>query len=537
MRRLLTLPSARRKPLNPSGPLLTDTVIPVTVPAPIGGWNARDALDEMKNTDAITLINWYPRETYVEIRGGFQDQLTALPSLPKTLMHWNSPTGTGNKLWVAVSTGIYDATSAGAAGAAAVACTDAAFQYVNFATASGVEYLIAVNGVDNALYYDGTTWQSVTGVSAPIAITGPNTNTFIHVNIHKQRLFFVPKNKLSFFYLPVAQVGGVATEFMLNSVFPRGGYLVAMATWTIDAGTGLDDLAVFITSEGEVAVFSGSNPGDPTDWFLIGVYHIGRPLGRRCFCKLAGDVAILVESGVYPLSKALLSAILDAKAALSNKIVQAYTSAARIYFSNFGWQVMLYPAQNALIVNVPVADSTTSEQYVMNINSPYKPWCRFQGWNAENFIVFQGELYFCTGTGGNRVVKAWTTQNDASAIITADAKTAFTDFGSDRMKQVQQIRPILMVSGVLSFLLGINVDFEDIPPIGTASYNPPPSSLWDVALWDQGLWGADFVIQRDWRTSSANVGRKIAFLLRISTSAVVVQWPSTEFLIQPGAVQ
>ncbi|MEC9266711.1 MAG: hypothetical protein VX464_11680 [Pseudomonadota bacterium] len=46
-------------------------ITPTTIPAPIGGWNARDAIDLMQPTDAIVLDNWYPDETEVALRRGY----------------------------------------------------------------------------------------------------------------------------------------------------------------------------------------------------------------------------------------------------------------------------------------------------------------------------------------------------------------------------------------------------------------------------------------------------------------------------------
>lgn len=43
----------------------------VAIPAPVGGWNARDALDKMPETDAVKLVNWIPRGSYVQSRGGY----------------------------------------------------------------------------------------------------------------------------------------------------------------------------------------------------------------------------------------------------------------------------------------------------------------------------------------------------------------------------------------------------------------------------------------------------------------------------------
>lgn len=499
-----------------------------SVPAPVGGWNARDALAQMKPTDAIRLVNWYPRPTYCESRGGCSDYLTALGASGKSLMNWSGPST--NKFFVGTSAGIYDASSAGVAGAVVAACTNGKFQSVQFATASGVERLIAVNGVDSMFQYDGTTWNVITGVSAPVAITGVTTSNIIGINIFKQRLFLIQNNRLSFWYLPVQSLGGAAVEFFLNTLAPRGGFLMAMATWSFDAGNGPDDYAVFMTSEGEAIVFRGANPGDATDWFLVGTFFVGRPIGRRCFTKLGGDVILLVEEGAFPLSQALLTASIDKTKALTNRIELAFQQQARLFAPVFGWEAIVYKNQGAVIVNIPNQEDGTHVQYVMNTTT--QRWTSFSGWNAECFGVFNGDLYFATGT---KVVKAWSGPSDFGAVIVLDAKPAFNYFGSDATKLLEQVRPIFMLTGPIQFLVGCDVDFNDSAPTGVASYSVGAAALWDTALWDVGMWTTDFLLQKDWKTVAAVPGFCFALTLRVGTNAVQIQWPSTDFVFQPGS--
>lgn len=47
-----------------------------TLPAPIGGWNARDALATMPITDAIVLDNFFPDTNEVRLRKGFETHVT-----------------------------------------------------------------------------------------------------------------------------------------------------------------------------------------------------------------------------------------------------------------------------------------------------------------------------------------------------------------------------------------------------------------------------------------------------------------------------
>ncbi len=152
-------------------------------------------------------------------------------------------------------------------------------------------------------------------------ITGKNSNTFAYVNLFKERLYFVEKNSLSFWYLPVDSINGAVSEFPLGGIFKNGGYLQAMGTWTIDAGYGVDDLAVFVTSNGEVAVYKGSDPSDPTDWALIGIWNIGQTFARKCVFKYGGDILLLTQQGLVPLSAGLQSTRLDPRVNITDKIL------------------------------------------------------------------------------------------------------------------------------------------------------------------------------------------------------------------------
>ena len=117
---------------------------------------------------------------------------------------------------------------------------------------------------------------------------------------------------------------------------------MAVATWTIDGGQGVDDLLVFVTSWGEVIVYKGTDPSSASAWALVGIWQIGAPVGRRCFMKYAGDLLIICQDGVYPMSGALQSSRVNPKVALTNKIQLAVSEAVTSYGSNFGWQLIQF---------------------------------------------------------------------------------------------------------------------------------------------------------------------------------------------------
>ena len=49
-----------------------------SLPAPVGGWNARDALANMAPTDAVTLDNLFPGVSSVMLRGGYIRHATGI---------------------------------------------------------------------------------------------------------------------------------------------------------------------------------------------------------------------------------------------------------------------------------------------------------------------------------------------------------------------------------------------------------------------------------------------------------------------------
>lgn len=517
-----------RTPLRQKGRLVRgQTAIAQSVPAPVGGWNARDAQAQMKPTDAITLENWFPRPSFCEIRGGSSDHATGMTGNGKTLAAYYPLDGVG-EMYAYTASGIYDVTSAGAVGASKLARTSGKHQWVNFGDGTN-NYLIACNGVDPPAYYDGTTWTAVTGVTSP-ALTGATTSTLVAPCVFKGRLFFIQVDTLSFWYLAAGAAGGALTEFPLDGEASKGGYLMAMATWTVDAGDGVDDRLVLITSEGQVIVYQGTNPASAAAWEKVGTYDIGKPLGRRCMAQYGGDLIILTENGAFPMSAALQSENIDYKLALSFKIESAFTTAAKSYGSVFGWKATVYPAESALLVNVPVTEDGEHEQYVMNTIT--KAWCKFKEWDAEDFIVFDKQLYFTTST---KVVKAWTGYADGTSDVVAYGKTAFSNMGrSGQMKRVTLFRPLLTVNGTLSYLTDIDVDFGDTELVGTATYTPAGAGLWGTATWGNAVWGSGTVVVKNWTSPAERPGIWIAGKLKVANDSLVIRWMACDYTYEPG---
>lgn len=500
-----------------------------SLPAPVGGWNARDSLANMAPTDAVQLENYFPGVSNVNLRGGYSKHATGLPDDVETLMTYSG--GTADKMFAVSDGKIYDVTSAGLVGAAAVSgLANSRWEYTNVTT-SGGNYLYAANGVDKPLLYNGSTWTAIDGTSSP-AITGVTTTKLSHPTLFKTRMWFIEKDTLKAWYLPTASVGGAAQMLDLSAVARLGGVLVSMASWTIDAGYGVDDNLVFVTDKGEVIVYRGTDPASASTWALIGVWIIGSPISGRCLLKYGGDLLILTLDGLIPMASALQSSRLDPNIALSDKIQGAFAAAAAQYGNNFGWCLLYNAKNNALIVNVPVSDAA-QEQFVMN--NITKAWCKFTGWKAFHFGLLNDTPYF--GAAGF-VAKAWTTDStgyiDDTSNINGRVLQAFNYFETRGVKKIfTRARPSIFSNGTPSVTIGMNVDFNTLDTTTPVAVVSPTAGVWDSGLWNTALWGSDLEIQNNWQ-GVTGVGFCGAIQLASTSNKLSIQWASTDVVFQLG---
>jgi len=530
------------------------TATTTSLAACIGGWNNRDSLAEMPPLDAVQMENFFPTPTDVELRKGWKKTSTGISGQVNTLI--NYPTSTGYELFAFAGADIYDVTSP-TANVVFSGLSDSKWQFVNMST-SGGDFIIACNGVDPVLIYDGSIWatmattstaQTITSivhgtvgsktatlttssphgletgnrvtisgatpsvyngtyailvltptqflyelVSDPLVdasvvgsytvngITGVNSNTFVNVNLFKNRLYFCQNNSLSFWYLDVTAISGVAKDFALGAFFRNGGYLQAMGTWTLDAGYGVDDLAVFVSSMGEIIVYQGTDPNDPKEWAMKGLWQLGQTFSRRCFFKWGGDLLLLSQDGLVPLTAQLQSSRLDPRINLTDKIYYAVSQACSLYYANFGWQINYLAESNMLILNIPTNNGI--EQYVMNTIN--KSWAKFTNISANCFVVAGDEnMYF----GGNGYVgQFFTGFSDNGANIIGTCQQAYSYFNTPgQLKRFTLVRPVFQTdNGLPTVLCGISTDFDTQPLVNQVAFNPAISriGLWDKAIWD-----------------------------------------------------
>lgn len=521
-----------------------------SIPAPVGGINRRDSFAGMPPTDAVAMRNWYPTPSSVVVRRGWVTHAVGFAAPVETVIVYTNRAGVQEILAFA-GTNLFRCTAPSTAPTIVVSgLSNAYWQHVQFANDAGT-FLYCVNGTDPPIVYDGTTFMRVNapnasgftngfsngfGGTTPFNISGADPLTFINITAHQRRLWFVQKDSSTVFYLPVDQVGGTVAPFPLGQLFGLGGYVMAQMSWSLDNGAGLDDHILMVSSQGEVAIYFGDNPDDATTWGLQGVYVVGTPVGRRCFSKMAGDVAYICQDGLVPFSKYLQSTTVDRTQALTDKIQQLISQLITVFGGNKGWVVTLFTRENQLWLNVP--GTQLSVQYSMSLITG--AWAEFLGMDALDFALYKDQPIF--GTRDGRVCRAWEGFLDGANYsisyrgepIDTNVITAFNYFGNPgQPKRWTMARPIFQAGGIPATAIGLNIDFnitdDLLPPIGALQR---VVAIWDFDRWDHAVWSSELRRYQNWQ-SVAGVGFCAALHMKMAQTSQTA-WLATDFKFENG---
>lgn len=528
-------------------------------PAPIGGWikninlatpDARMPNGQRVNGAAV-LENWFPTATGCKMRGGTQLHTVTNGSEDITAM-FTYADGNNRSLFAATATAIFNVTAAtefgylvdesgnqlvddlgnalvtGTTLSTVGSLNGGEWSVVQFSTSGGA-FLRAVNGVNTPLVYDGATW----GTSP--AITGATPETLSFVWSHKNRLMFVEKDTQNMWYLPVDSIGGVAAKFPLGGVFTRGGALLFGASWSLDAN-GLTEQCVFFSTEGEVAVYQGTNPGDAAAWSKVGVYRIGKPRGPKAFIRAGGDLVIATDIGFIPLSVAVQRDIAAlSPSAISYPIEEAWNEAVRDRSGN--WHCEVWPTKQMVVVAPPTPSSTPSLMLVANARTG--AWAPYTGWQATCMALF-GDRFFFGSTGG-KIVEAEVTGADQGAPYTATMVPLFDPLKSPAsLKNGLQARSTIRAPAEVTVRLSLQKDFAVSLPASPDDSSTPSGSVWGTGIWGTSVWGSTAEKQtfRRWQSVPGS-GYALSVAAQITSGNTVppdIEYVQTELSYDMGDI-
>lgn len=482
-------------------------------PAPTRGIIQSENEAYMVPGGAIVQDNWAPTMRGVKLRGGCErwNDLHALdatvPPVPSPLRlpvisAFEYASGSVAKMFAANATKLFEVTASTTPTLVASGQSSGnwcAAQLANAAvSALGTNWLIAVNdsGANYPLRFNGTSWVTLDGTVAGPAtdgaskITGPAGTAvefgkgLAYVWKYRGRLYFVEVGSMNAWYLPIDSVGGLLAKIPLAGAATKGGKLLFGASWSLDAGDGIDDKNVFVTDQGEVLIFTGTNPADAANWRQEGRYAISPPLGMNAHIQVGGDLLILTVDGIVPLSQAITKEAGQLELAMLTRTIKPLWRQEVLSKRAWAWTIKKWDEYGALFITTP--GDAPGNRHCLVANNVTGAWCRFVGWDVTAFIRLRADLFFGTQDGlimqGDRtgyddgmpyvatLVGGWETFGaQANQVVWHQARASFHS-GSDQPFQPQ-----------LSATTDYTVTLPPAPPPG-----PDPGVL-DV--WDQGKWG------------------------------------------------
>lgn len=461
-----------------------------TLQPPVRGWVLNEALSNAKPGGARVLENWFPTRTSARLRGGSRKYATISTGAVRRM--WTFTSGNLEQFFASDDTGIFELTSVADASviptAKVTGQTSGYYSTVQFGTAAA-NFIYLLNGTDDALLYDGATFKKINAASTPIAIVGVATASLSFGWSFSNRLFFVEKDTMNAWYLDVQSLGGTAHKFSLAGIFQNGGSLLCGGRWSLDAGDGLDDKCVFISTKGEVAVYQGSDPSDTSNWSKVGVYEITPPLGPNATMQAGGDLLIATENNLVPISEAVNkdSAAL-ALTSVSSAIEPVWKKevAAR---DTMPWEIMKWPAKNMMVVSLPVTD-VGIEPGCLVANLETGAWAKYTGWETACLCQFSGQGYFGTNSGTIHQMEVGGSDDGTPYVCTYVGQPDHLR-SPGVYKTIHSARAAFLSSTVFIPKISASTDYRIKLPSLPTSVADASTDEWDNAFWDLSNWGGD----------------------------------------------
>lgn len=451
-----------------------------TFPAPSKGWVQSGNVVTAGKDQAEVLDNIWPTAQGARLRGGCVSYADCQETITRLFTY---ESGSASVMFAAGVSDIFDTIAPTVSVLSGLTSGD--WSTTQISTPGGV-FVVIANGADLVRSFDGASWSTPT-------INNVSSNVLNQVWLFKERLFFVEENSQSAWYLPVQSIAGDAIELNLGSVFRKGGKLLFGANWSLDSGSGLDDVCLFVSDQGEIAVYEGTNPSSASTWSLVGVYDVGKPVDKHAYFKAGGDLAILTEDGIIPASEALRKdrAALSATA-ITYPIEDAWKEAVANGAGARPITATLWQAQTLLMVSTP--EKSNGLPVAFTANARTGAWARTTGWDIQCSVVFGDRMYFADAAGV--IYNADSGGTDNGQQYTAIYVPKFSN--SPNWRSCHSVGMTYRAPNELDFDLDAHGDYQ-VSDLTT----PTPATTSSGDLWGTGVWGT-FVWGSALETSTYN---------------------------------
>jgi hypothetical protein len=493
--------------------------------APLKGLSRAAEINEVDLLLASILTNWIVEDDRITVRPGYRKvgQIAGNPPISTVIPYYGSP----QKIMFAAAGQMWDLAGNNIAGISSAGSDS--WAWTSFSNLSAVDYTIMVNGFNGPHSWDGTTFVAES-VTAPAGAAWVLPAKFDKVISHMNRLWFADSDNLAVYYLPVQQKTGATILLPLNAIFKRGGYIMTMATWSIDGGTGLDDAIAIFTSNGEVAIYSGVDPA--TDFKLVGIFRFDAPMSKESIVNFGGDLYVMVSTGLVPMTT-LIRAETEQLGKADLNVMKDFEDASRNHRADYGWQVILNHHTGHAICNMPVGQGKYQQ---MVRKMPGQIWAKWTDVPARCWGWLDNHTYFGSDTGGIYVGGTEHLTDDGAAI-NADVRFAWSSYQSVSKKNFKMVRLYTITDGQPRPFIDLEVDYNNVQPTNQPEITEGPSggATWGTATWDVDSWAAATQPKMNWQ-GVTGFGRVGAARVRVSVTGCTFSLTGVDVLYELGSL-
>jgi hypothetical protein len=513
---------------------------------PFGGINASTAMAQIPPEDCIYSFNLFPSRYGMRCRPGYAKWCPPIPlgNGIKTLIPCNASErgGSSDRLFAVTSDGIYEITTAQAApvkrldflnkGVDAGWCS-----WHNFTDKLGPQYILICDLLNG--YF---TYNVETNVFAAGSLTGVAAADLCFVTVWKNRVWFAQRDSTRAWYIKaVGTIGGAVDPFDFGSKFKYGGFLKGIWNWTADGGSGIDDHLVAISSQGDIVVYTGTDPAVATEFNLRGVWYLGStPRGRRFVLEEGGDLLVLTAEGMLSLSQLTSGLAVEDERVFykTQKINTLLRSTFRQRQDLFGYELNTLARYSAVILTTPRLVGERPLQWVYSYDT--------KGW----FFIRDAPIYTIENWGtrvffGDVDNTVWELTGTVDAVeydvpnsgtpVEFSILTSYQGYDDPAtLKRVHLLRPFWIGQSLPQFGIEARYDFQTEESGTTPPFIPSAGSSWDLASWDDAVWGGGYQVQQ-LPYGATGIGHYVAVAMR-GTSSGDAAFMGVDVILDVGGV-
>lgn len=247
--------------------------------------------------------------------------------------------------------------------------------------------VLMADGAGEIVAYDGTAFSDAGFTTTD----GKDPAEFDGVFSHQDRPYLWDSSTLDFYYGDVGAVTGLLTKFPLSRLGNITGKIMILDSMTVNAAHGMNDVLVIVTTTGWIILYEGLNPGDATDWRLLGRVRVAAPVSKFAVESFGSDLWFLTTRGLVSVQESLAKGVMALVSEVAKPTSDLIVADIKAHRALPGWQIVTREDGEQVMLNVPT--DTGFKQYVFRVDAPAWQTTDFPArwWhNLSGFTEFTG---------------------------------------------------------------------------------------------------------------------------------------------------